>query len=73
MIPSSVEKLLWEHEREKRQAESVKKINLWKVKHGTPGDAAQPMERCLDNLRPQTICLNRSTTAASDPATLRES
>eukprot|EP00973_Karenia_brevis_P047573 6602714-Karenia_brevis.AAC.1 len=71
IIPSSVEKLFWEHEREKRRAESEKN-KLWKLKHATPGDAPQPIEKCLDHLRPQTVCMDRSTTAASDPATLRE-
>eukprot|EP00973_Karenia_brevis_P020977 2884795-Karenia_brevis.AAC.1 len=44
MIPTSVEKLLREHERGQRRAESAKKIKRWKLKHGTLGDAAQPME-----------------------------
>eukprot|EP00973_Karenia_brevis_P027424 3781748-Karenia_brevis.AAC.1 len=48
-------------------------MKFWKLKHATPGYAPQPMEKCLENLRPQTICMDKSITASSDPAILRES
>eukprot|EP00973_Karenia_brevis_P038529 5317010-Karenia_brevis.AAC.1 len=67
-IPPSVEKFLREHEQEKLQGGK----KFWRLKKATPGDAPQPIDKCMDNLRPQTICIDRSIQGASDPASLRE-
>ena len=41
-------------------------------KNATPGDGARSLERCLEDIRPQAVCMDKSVQACSDPATLRE-
>ena len=40
-------------------------------KNATPGDGARTLEKCLEDLRPHAICLDKNAKACSDPATLR--
>ena len=51
---------------------SRKKLRLMSDKNATPGDGARSMDRVLDNLRPHTMCLDKSAAPASDPATMRQ-
>ena len=41
-------------------------------KNATPGDGARSVEKCLDDLRPFAICVDKSAGASSNPATMRE-
>ena len=41
-------------------------------KNATPGDGARSLEACLEDIRPHAICVDRTTSAASDPQTQRE-
>ena len=49
-----------------------KRIRVNADKNATPGDGARSIEECLTDIRPHAVSLERSTAAASDPATLRE-
>jgi len=50
-----------------------KKRRMVNDKNATPGDGARSLEKCLEDLRPHAICLDKNVKACSDPATLRQS
>ena len=50
-----------------------KRRRLITEKNATPGDGARSLEACLEDIRPHAICVDRTTSAASDPQTQRES
>ncbi len=46
-----------------------KKLRIINEKNATPGNGARCLEECLDDLRPHSVCLDRSAKACSDTAT----
>ena len=76
-IPPSVQALLNEQEAERRQQSdeqferTQKRQRLLHEKNATPGDGATRIEDCLEDLRPQAMCMDKSASACTDPATLR--
>jgi len=77
-VPPSILELLQEHHGsaeaapEEEQECTAKRLRLFREKNATPGDGARSVEACLEDLRPQTMCADRSAAACSDPGTQRE-
>ena len=75
-IPPSIEALLDEREKGREDAlpeRPKKKLRLLSgEKNATPGDGARSVHECLDNVRPQAICVDKSSQASTDPGTQRE-
>ena len=76
-VPASILSLLEEPERgedEEGDAERKpqKRVRICNDKNATPGDGARSLDKCLDDIRPQAMCIDRSTKSASDPATQSE-
>ena len=67
-VPNSIIDLLGEDTEES----CSKRLRLFRDKNATLGDGARTLENCLDDVRPDAMCLGKSAEAASDPATLRE-
>ena len=76
-IPRSIHQLLEESEKEDNTEQQVaseqkhKRRRLLEDKNATPGNGARRLEECLDDIRPHAICVDKSTAASSDPATLQ--
>ena len=76
-IPQSILQLLEEAEKEDIAEQQVlseqkhKRRRLLEDKNATPGNGARRLEECLDDIRPHAICVDKSTAASSDPATLQ--
>jgi len=70
-IPAVILEALREAEAEKDTALSAKRRVL-SDKNATPGDGPRPLDKCLDDIRPVAITLDRSTQASSDPGSLRQ-
>jgi hypothetical protein len=73
-IPKAIlETLAMSPEEEEMQQERRSKLpRLMQEKNATPGDAMRSVEKCLDDVRPFAIALDRTVSACTDPATLRE-
>ena len=86
-LPPSILQLLQEREEERRQQEEEKRkqrnecsapneakatrSSVLTDKNATPSDGPRPLEKCLEDVRPKSFTLDRSTASCSDPATLR--
>ena len=76
-VPASILSLLEEPERredEEGDAERKpqKRLRISNDKNATPGDGARSLDKCLDDIRPHAMCIDRSAKSASDPATQSE-
>ena len=60
------------HRQQKLEQCRAKRARLVEEKQATPGDGARALESCLDDVRPFSITNSRSTSAASEPASIRE-
>ena len=55
------------------EAEAKKMRFLFeREKNATPGDGSRSVDECLQDIRPQAVCMDKEATSNSDPATLRE-
>jgi len=70
-IPAAIREALQEAEAQQDTAKSSKRRVL-SDKNATPGDGPRPLDKCLDDIRPVAVTLDRSTQASSDPASLRQ-
>ena len=69
-----VPKELWECLAATMEEETQRKayqVQIHDVKNATPGDGGTTLEACLDNLRPQSVCLDKSATSCVDPEARR--
>ena len=76
-IPASIANKLREMEEEKRKTESkgqswCHKTKLFRDKNATPGDGATCASRCLEEIRPLAMCLDRNDTSTRNPEDARE-
>ena len=74
-----IPKAIWEtlalspEEETMEQERRAKLPRMMQEKNATPGDTARSIEKCLDDVRPFAIAMDRKVTACTDPGTLRES
>ena len=76
-VPESILHTMREMEEEQRQGELAgkhwcRKKQLFRDKNATPGDRAQVVSECLEEVRPMAMCVDRSSAAATTPADSRE-
>ena len=45
---------------------------LVQEKNATPGDCGRPVEKCMDDVRPSAVTIDRNPSACTDPVTMRE-
>jgi len=64
-IPTSLLEVLQE------ATTASKRVRLADVKNATPGNGATSVEACLDDVRPTSVCLDKSAAAAVDPGARR--
>jgi hypothetical protein len=75
-VPESLLTSMREAEERKRDAELQgeswnKRLKLFRTKNSTPGDAARCITKCMDNIRPMAMCMDRNNRSASNPADMR--
>ena len=51
---------------------NAQRLRIHDVKNATPGDGGTSLEACLDNLRPQSVSLDKSATSCVDPEARRQ-
>ena len=76
-VPESILRTIREMEEEQRLGELAgkhwcRKKQLFREKNATPGDRAQVVTECLEEVRPMAMCVDRSSAAATTPAEARE-
>ena len=72
-LPASILQTLREAEEQKAaEGRSQKQLHINRDKNATPGDGPTSLEKCLDDIRPHAVCVDKSVEACTDPATLRE-
>ena len=76
-VPESILTTMREMEEEQREGELAgkhwcRKKQLFRDKNATPGDRAQLVSECLEEIRPMAMCVDRSSAAATTPADARE-
>ena len=76
-VPSSLWQFLREAEEKRRQEELTgekwdRRLKLFRTKNATPGDAATCVSKCLDEVRPMAMCLDRNNASSCNPAEARE-
>ena len=71
-IPVSILEALDAFVSHSEEDRSRRRLRLMSDKSATPGDGASSMDTVLDNVRPHTMCLDKSAASASDPATMRQ-
>ena len=76
-VPASIASKIREMEEAKRKAEMegqswCSKKHLFREKNATPGDAATCVSRCVDEIRPIAMCVDRNNTSTCTPADARE-
>ena len=72
-VPESILRTMREMEEEQRQGELAgkhwcRKKQLFREKNATPGDRAQVVSECLEEVRPLAMCVDRSSAVATTPA-----
>ena len=75
-VPASILSLLEDPEPGEEDGDAERKpqkiFRLCSDKNATPGDGARSLDKCLEDIRPHAICIDRSTKSASDPAAQSE-
>ena len=75
-VPASILSLLEDPERGDEEGDAEhkpqKRLRICNDKNATPGDGARSLDKCLEDIRPHAMCIDRSTKSASDPATQSE-
>ena len=61
-----------EEERGDAEHRPHKRLRICNEKNATPGDGARSLDKCLEDIRPHAMCVDRSAKSASDPATQSE-
>ena len=71
-IPAMLEAADRQEEAGEAEQKPPKRLRICNDKNAAPGDGARSSDKCLDDMRPRAICVDRSAQSASDPATQRE-
>ena len=76
VVPAPLLEAMREAEERRREGELQgeswsKRLKLFRTKNSTPGDSARCITKCMDNIRPMAMCMDRTSTSASNPADLR--
>ena len=75
-IPPALLQAMRETEERRREEELkgeswCKRLKLFRTKNSTPGEAGRCVTKCMDNIRPMAMCMDRSNTSSSTPADMR--
>jgi hypothetical protein len=75
-VPASLLLAMRQSEEQRRDDEQQgatwsKRLKLFRTKNSTPGDASNCVTKCMDNIRPMAMCMDRNNNSTSNPADMQ--